>query len=82
MFKIHGHSLLKVKDIDGVFVLNKKKLKKSKILDENFFLYFETTDLCFNLIKKKHKMYVVKELEICASRNKFFGKKISASHKS
>ena len=56
--------LLKVKDIDGcLMLLNKKKLKKSKILDENFFLYFETTDFCYNLIKKKHNLYVVKDLE-------------------
>ena len=37
--------------------------KNKKILDENFFLYFETTDLCKNLFKQNKKMYVVKNLK-------------------
>ncbi len=62
--KVLGYNLLKVKEIDGcLFLLNKKKLKKTKILDENFFLYFETTDFCLNLIKKKHNLYVINEIK-------------------
>ena len=62
--KIYGHNLLKVKEIDGCFMLlNKKKLKRTNPLDGNYFLYFETTDFCYNLIKKKHKLYVIKELK-------------------
>ena len=62
--KVLGYNLFKVKEIDGcLFLLNKKKLKKTKILDENFFLYFETTDFCLNLIKKKHNLYVINEIK-------------------
>ena len=58
-----GYNLLQVKDIDGCFcIINKSKIKSQKILDENFFLYFEFMDFCLNLLVKKHKFYVVKNL--------------------
>ena len=61
--KTKGHNLLQVKDIDWCLcIINKSKIKNLKVLDENFFLYFETMDLCLNLILKKHKFYVVKNL--------------------
>ncbi len=61
--KTQGHNLLQVKDIDWCLcIINKSKIKNLKLLDENFFLYFETMDLCLNLILNKHKFYVVKNL--------------------
>ena len=61
--KIKGHNLLQVNDIDWCLcIINRSKIKSLKLLDENFFLYFETMDLCLNLILKKHKFYVVKNL--------------------
>ena len=61
--KTKGYNLLQVKDIDWCLcIINKSKIKAVKPLDENFFLYFETIDLCLNLILKKHKFYVVKNL--------------------
>ena len=63
VIKNKGHNLLQVKDIDWCLcIINRSKIKKLKLLDENFFLYFETMDLCLNLILKKHKFYVVKNL--------------------
>ena len=62
--RIKKFSIQKVKEIDWCFcILNKKKFKKQKILDEKFFMYFETIDLCKSLIKLKHKMYIIKELK-------------------
>ncbi len=53
-----------VKEIDWCFcIINKKKISTSKILDENYFMYFETIDLCKQLIKKNHKLYVIKSLK-------------------
>ena len=64
MFKIYRHEIIAVKEIDWCFcILNKKKFKSSQILDENFFLYFETMDLCKRLYKNKKKMYVIKNLK-------------------
>ena len=62
--KICNFKIEKVKDIDWCFcIINKNKFKKSKILDENFFMYFETMDLCKKLEKLKHKMFVIKGLK-------------------
>ena len=62
--KIHNFSIEEVKEIDWCFcVINRNKLSSRKILDENFFMYFETTDLCKKLFKLKYKMYVIKELK-------------------
>ena len=57
-------NLKKVKEIDWCFcIINKKKLKKPKILDENFFMYFETTDLCKRLSQLNHKMLIIENLK-------------------
>lgn len=62
--KISKYRVEEVKDLDWCFcIINKSKFKNKKILDENFFLYFETTDLCKNLFKQNKKMYVVKNLK-------------------
>ena len=62
--KINNYKIIRVKEIDWCFcILNKSKLKNKKILDENFFLYFETIDICRKLFKNKKDMYVVKNLK-------------------
>ena len=45
-----------------VFV-EKKKFLKMKGYDENFFLYFESTDACINLRKNNKKIYVIENLK-------------------
>ncbi len=63
-FYFKNHKLVRVKEIDWCMCLiNKSKIKKRNILDENFFLYFETTDLNLRLINNKHKLYVIKQLK-------------------
>ncbi len=73
--KINGFDVQEVREIDWCFcILNKKKFNNSKILDESFFMYFETIDLCKKLMKLKHKFYIVKGL-------KFDHMGTSSSHK-
>jgi len=62
--KIKNFYLTEVDEIDGAFfLLNKSEFKTTKIMDENFFLYFESTDLCYQLKKNKKKMYVIENLK-------------------
>ena len=62
--KIYDYKLKNVKEIDWCFcIINKKKFNNLKILDENFFMYFETIDLCKKLSKLKHKMYIINGLK-------------------
>ena len=62
--KIKKVKIEEVKNIDWCFcILNKSKFKNNKVLNENYFLYFETMDLCKKLYKKKHKMYILKDLK-------------------
>ena len=64
LIKIKNHKMLSVKEIDWCFcIINKRKFKSSKILDENFFLYFETMDLYKKLFKNRKKMYIIKNLK-------------------
>ena len=61
LIKIKNHKMLSVKEIDWCFcIINKRKFKSSKILDENFFLYFETMDLCKKLFKNRKKCILLK----------------------
>jgi GT2 family glycosyltransferase len=62
--KIENFELTEVDEIDGAcFLVNKNEFKDHEILDENFFLYFETTDLCHRLKLNKKKMYIVEDLK-------------------
>ncbi len=62
--QIENFKLTEVDEIDGAcFLINKNEFKSNKILDENFFLYFETTDLCHQLKINKKKMYVIDNLK-------------------
>lgn len=59
-FKVGKFNLKEVNDIDGCFlILNKSRFNSNKIFDENFFMYFENTDLCHRLRLKNKKMYIV-----------------------
>jgi len=78
---LKNFKLIQVKEIDWCFcILNKQKFKNKKILDENYFLYFETTDLCNNLYRYHKKMYIVKNLKFdhvgTSSTNKKFNYEI------
>ena len=62
--QIENFKIMEVDEIDGAcFLVNKNEFKSHKILDENFFLYFETTDLCHQLKMNKKKMYVIDNLK-------------------
>ncbi len=62
-FNIHNFKIKEVDEIDGAFLLiNKDQFGSDQVLDENYFLYFESTDLCNQLRKNKKKMYVVENL--------------------
>ncbi len=79
--KINKYAVLKAKEIDWCFcIINKKKFKNLAILDENFFMYFETMDLCKALIRLKHKMYIIKDLKFnhigTSSSNKKYKREI------
>ena len=79
--KVNGFKIENVKEIDWCFcIINRKKFKNSKILDENFFMYFETIDLCKKLEKLKHKMSIIKGLKFehlgTSSSNKKFNNEI------
>ena len=58
-------NLTKVDWIAGCSILlNLRKIKKKKIFDENFFLYFEEFDFCQLLKKENHQVYISKSLKI------------------
>ena len=62
--QVKNFKLTEVDEIDGAcFLVNKNEFKDHEILDDNFFLYFESTDLCHRLKLKKKKMYIVEDLE-------------------
>ena len=63
-FKVREkYSLTEVDWIDSSVIVNKNNAKDLKIMDENFFLYFETMDMCLNFKKKNKKMYVVENIK-------------------
>ena len=80
-FKINNFMVQNVKELDWCFcILNKQKFKNFKVLDENYFMYFETTDLCKKLVKKNLKMFVIKNLKFehkgTSSTNKIYDQQI------
>ena len=72
---IKKFQLSEVDEIDGaLFLINKKQFDSNKIMDDKFFLYYDSTDLCHNLKKKDKKLFIVKNL-------KFTHKGTSSSNK-
>jgi N-acetylglucosaminyl-diphospho-decaprenol L-rhamnosyltransferase len=62
--QVKNFKLTEVDEIDGAcFLVNKNEFKDHEILDDNFFLYFESTDLCHRLKLTKKKMYIVEDLK-------------------
>ena len=75
IFNVKNNKLFEVKDVDGAaFLVNKKKFEKN-IMDENFFLYFENTDMCLNIRKKGHKVFAIENLKFIHSGMKSSDKK-------
>ena len=61
---IDKFKLIEVDEIDfAMAVVNKASVKNNRLMDENFFLYFESTDACMNLRKNNKKIYVVENLK-------------------
>ena len=58
-------NILNVEYLDGFSMLiNKKKFKKKKYFDENFFLYLENNDLCKRVKSYGERIYVIKNSSI------------------
>ena len=63
-FKILDKFLLQEVDfIDAHWVVNKSKIENFKIMDENFFLYFETMDMCRKFKKENKKMFIIENIK-------------------
>ena len=63
-FKIlEKYNLKEVDMIDGTLLINKSQLGTKYLMDENFFIYFETWDMCWNFKRKNKKMYVIDNLK-------------------
>ncbi len=62
--KVLNNFLKEVDDVDGaLMILNKVKFTQEEIYDENIFLYFENTDLCFRVRKNNEEIYVIENLK-------------------
>ena len=58
--KINDYNLIEVEEIDGAaFIINKNKIDTNEIMDEKFFLYYESSDLCLRFRKEGKKLFVV-----------------------
>ena len=61
---IDNFKLIEVDEIDfAMAIINKSNLNQKKLMDENFFLYFESTDACLNLRKNNKKIYVIENVK-------------------
>ena len=62
-FEIKDFQILQVKEVDGAaFIVNKNKFK-GNIMDDKIFMYFENTDMCFNILKNGGKIFVLLNLK-------------------
>ena len=62
--QINEFKLIEVDEIDfAMAVVNKSNIANKKLMDENFFLYFESTDACMNLRENNKKIYVIENLK-------------------
>ena len=62
--KVLSFFLKEVDEVDGaILIINKQKFVNREILDENIFLYFESTDLCFRVRKNNEKIYIIENIK-------------------
>ena len=62
---IKNYNLREVDWVVGCgMLINLDKYKNKKIFDENFFLFWEETDLCFRTINKNEKIFMSEDLKI------------------
>ncbi len=62
-FEIEDFQILQVKEVDGAaFIVNKNKFKDN-IMDDKIFMYFENTDMCFNILKNGGKIFALLNLK-------------------
>mgnify|MGYP005993928855 FL=1 len=59
ILNFYENKILEVKEVDGAaFVINKQKFN-NMVMDENIFMYFDSTDMCLNTIRRGEKIYVI-----------------------
>ena len=52
-----------MREVDGAaFIVNKNKFKDN-IMDDKIFMYFENTDMCFNILKNGGKIFALLNLK-------------------
>ena len=62
---VQGFNLYEVDWITGhTMLINLEKFEQKKIFDENFFLFFEETDLCKSVKKRNENIYMSPDLKI------------------
>ena len=60
---LNNNKILEVKEVDGAaFVVNKLRFN-NQVMDENIFMYFESTDMCLNTIRKGEKIYAFLDIK-------------------
>ena len=61
---VDNNKLIEVDEVDlAMAFINKSNISNLKLMDENFFLYFESTDACLNLRKQNKKIYVIENIK-------------------
>lgn len=61
---VDNNKLIEVDEVDlAMAFINKSNISNLKLMDENFFLYFESTDACINLRKRNKKICVIENLK-------------------
>ena len=59
IININENEILEVKEVDGAaFVINKDKFT-SNVMDDKIFMYFESTDMCLNALRRNEKIYAI-----------------------
>ena len=59
ILNLNEKKILEVEEVDGAaFVVNKKKFIND-VMDKNIFMYFESTDMCLNTLRRGEKIYVI-----------------------
>ena len=58
-----NNDFIEVENLKGFAIFFNMSKFSNKFFDENYFLYFETTDLCKGLYEYHKKMYIVKNLK-------------------